>query len=91
MTYELDLSDQAKEDLVRLKRNEPAAFHKAAGLLYELQEHPRTGTGKPEPLTGDRVGQWSRRITRRHRMIYEIKDKMVRVYVLSSFGHYDDK
>lgn len=89
--YQLDFTDQAKGDLAKLKRNEPSAFKKATILLAELQEHPRTGTGKPEQLTGDRSGQWSRRITQKHRMVYTIEDDIVEVYVLSSYGHYYDK
>ena len=91
MSYTVLLSPDAKEDLARLKKNEPKAFDKDRGLLYELNEHPRTGTGKPEPLTGGRAGQWSRRITQKHRMVYTIEDDIVEVYVLSSYGHYDDK
>lgn len=49
------------------------------------------GTGKPEPLSGDRSGQWSRRITQKHRLIYEIEENIVTVDVLSAYGHYDDK
>ena len=60
---------QALEDLAKLKKSEPAAFKKAGKLLGELQEHPKTGTGKPEALGGDRSGQWSRRISQRHRLI----------------------
>ena len=60
-------------------------------LEKELMEHPKTGTGKPEPLGGNRVGQWSRRITKKHRLVYEIHDKEVVVIVLTAYGHYDDK
>lgn len=91
MSYTVHLSPDAEDDLAKLKRNEPKAFDKARRLLYELNEHPRTGTGKPEPLTGDRSGQWSRRITQKHRMVYTIEDYIVKVYVLSSYGHYEDK
>jgi toxin YoeB len=91
MSYTVHLSPDAEDDLAKLKRNEPKAFDKARRLLYELNEHPRTGTGKPEPLTGDRSGQWSRRITQKHRMVYTIEDDIVKVYVLSSYGHYEDK
>ena len=91
MTYRLDIADQAKEDLARLKRNEASAFTKAKKMIAELREHPRTGIGKPKPLTSDRAGQWSRRITRKHRMVYEIHDESVSVCLLSSYGHYDDK
>ena len=60
-------------------------------LLNELIEHPRTGTGKPKQLSGDRVGQWRRKISDKHRLIYEIHDQVVEVLVLSAWGHYDDK
>ena len=56
--YTLTFSPQALEDLAKLKKSEPAAFKKAGKLLLELQEHPMTGTGRPEPLSGDRAGQW---------------------------------
>lgn len=89
--YTLDIAPQALEDLAKLKRSEPAAFKKAGKLLLELQEHPKIGTGKPEPLGGDRADQWSRRISQKHRLIYEIEDLTVKVDVLSAYGHYDDK
>lgn len=88
--YTLTFSPQSLEDLARLKKSEPAAFKKAGKLLLELQEHPMTGTGRPEALSGDRAGQWSRRITQKHRLVYEIENDVVNVAVLSSYGHYDD-
>lgn len=91
MTYEIVYSPRAKEDLALLSRTEPAAFKKARKLLNELIEHPRTGTGHPEPLSGDRAGQWSRRISKKHRLIYEIFETEVYVDVLAAYGHYDEK
>ena len=91
MAYSLKFRKQALEDLASLATNEKKAFAKAQILITELREHPRTGTGKPEPLSGDRVGQWSRRITKKHRLIYEIHDNEVVVIVISAYGHYDDK
>ena len=67
--YTLEFAPQALEDLSTLKKSEPAAFKKAGKLLVELQEHPKTGSGKPEPLAGDRIGQWSRRISLKHRLM----------------------
>ena len=89
--YKLVFAPQAIEDLSILKKSEPAAFKKAGKLLVELQERPKTGTGKPEPLSGDRVGQWSRRISQKHRLVYEIEEAVVKVDVLSAYGHYEDK
>ncbi len=91
MTYKIRYQRQAIEDAKRLKQEEPKAFEKLLKLEAELKEHPRTGTGKPEPLSGNRAGEWSRRITRKHRLVYEIHDTEVVVLVLTAYGHYDDK
>ena len=65
--YKLDYTDRALQDMQRLKREEPQAFKKLGKLLDELMNHPKVGTGHPEPLSGDRAGQWSRHITKKHR------------------------
>ena len=72
MIYNVIVAPRAEMDLKRLLENEPKAYAKALSLIGELYEHPRTGTGKPEPLSGDRSGQWSRRISKKHRLVYEI-------------------
>lgn len=91
--YQLRFDDEATEGIARLKKSEPAAFKKLVKLLSELQEHPKTGTGKPKPLGGDRAGQWSRHISDKHRLVYLIdEDEVVSIIeVLSVWGHYDDK
>lgn len=89
--YDVRYQKEALDDLAKLKRQEPTAFRKAVKLIDELYEHPRTGTGKPEPLRGDKAGQWSRRITQKHRLVYEIRDLEVIVIVISSYGQYEDK
>ena len=91
MIYRVLLKEQAEEDLYQLAINEPKAFSKAQSLLEELREHPKTGTGKPELLRGERAGQWSRRLTKKHRLVYEIHEDQVIVLVLTAYGHYDDK
>ena len=91
MSYNVIVAPRAEKDLKRLLENEPKTYAKALSLIGELYEHPRTGTGKPEPLSGDRSGQWSRRISKKHRLVYEIKDEEVIVLVLTAYGHYSDK
>lgn len=89
--YSITLSEEAKEGLAKLHRSEPSSFKKALKLLNELIEHPTTGTGHPHTLTGDRAGQWSRKISKKHRLVYSVEESMVYVYVFSAYGHYDDK
>lgn len=89
--YNIVFAPKAIEDLKKLRKNEPTAHRKAIKLINELMDHPKTGTGHPEQLKGERANQWSRRITKKHRMIYEIFETEVHVNVLSAYGHYEDK
>ena len=91
MSYKIEFKKQAEKDLFALAKSEPKAFLKAQSLIEELKVHPKTGTGKPEQLSGDRAGQWSRHITKKHRLVYEIHDMEVVVLVLTAYGHYDEK
>jgi len=89
--YRIDFQTRAREDLLKLAKSEPKAYKKAVKLLEELAFHPTTGTGHPHQLSADRAGQWARSITKKHRLVYEIRDMEVIVLVLSAYGHYDDK
>ena len=90
--YNLNITVQAKKDITFLKKNGgKTIINKIEQLLLELMQHPRTGTGRVEQLKGDRHGQWSRRIDRKHRLIYTIDDDIVTVTIIAARGHYDDK
>ena len=91
MTYNVLVTKEAQNDLKKLLQSEQQAYKKALKLIAELYEHPRTGTGKPEQLTDNRSGQWNRRISNKHRLVYEIHDTEVVVLVLTAYGHYGDK
>ena len=47
------------------------------------------GIGKPEPLTGDLQGEFSRRINDKDRLVYHIEGG--RIYIAHCRGHYGDK
>ncbi|MDR3189410.1 MAG: Txe/YoeB family addiction module toxin [Prevotellaceae bacterium] len=89
--YRVGFTIKAREDVAKLGRSERQAHKKFTLLIQELCEHPETGTGHPEPLGGSRAGQWSRRITQKHRLVYLINKEEMEVLVISAYGHYDDK
>ncbi|MDR1984269.1 MAG: Txe/YoeB family addiction module toxin [Prevotellaceae bacterium] len=91
MIYNIDFTQQARDDISLLKKSEPSAFKKLEKLLLEIREHPMWGTGYPEKLKYDFAGCYSRRITNRHRLIYEVFEDTVRVLIISAYGHYNDK
>lgn len=72
MIYELEFSDDYYLDINNLKSN-PTLIKKIDKFLDEIEEHPTTGTGKPEQLKGYRERNiYSRRIDKQHRLVYEI-------------------
>ena len=92
MNYKLIIEPEADNDLERhIRAGNKKLLKKIYQLFEELKQHPETGTGKPEPLKEDRAGQWSRRISDKHRLVYKIEENKVIVLMLSSGGHYDDK
>ena len=92
MIYEVEFTDAALNDIESLRKaGEFAAIRKIDALIDQLQKHPFTGTGKPEPLIGDKKGQWSRRIIGKHRLTYSVNNEKITVIVISAYGHYDDK
>ena len=58
-------------------------------LLKDIDRNGYDGIGKPEPLTGDLAGYWSRRIDDCNRIVYRIKEDTVLIAQCGS--HYRDK
>jgi toxin YoeB len=42
-------------------------------LIKEAARDPGSGVGKPERLSGDLSGFWSRRIDQEHRLVYTVE------------------
>jgi toxin YoeB len=91
MSYTLRYLDEAKEVIDKYKKSNPTAYKKIVRLLEEITEHPREGTGRPEPLKGGDGITYSRRISGKDRIIYDIYDDVLVVLIISVKGHYDDK
>ena len=89
--FKIEFTKQGLEDIRKLQKNEISAFKKVSVLIEELKKHPRSGTGHPEQLKEYGNETWSRRITKKHRLVYSIEDQRVLVLILSSYGHYNDK
>ena len=89
--FRVIVSEQAKKDLLQIQRSgDKASIKKVEQIISELYDHPETGTGKPERLKFDLTGYWSRRINRKDRLIYFIKNDIITVTVVAALGHYED-
>lgn len=57
-------------------------------LIKEIQRHPFEGIGKPESLSGNLSGYWSRRIDEKNRLVYRVDGD--EVTIAQCGGHYSD-
>ena len=86
--YAIEFTKDAQQDLIALQKHSPKSISKLIKLIDELKEHPRSGTGQVEQLKGYKKETWSRRISKEHRLVYEIHDEEILVLVVASYGHY---
>ena len=89
--YKIEFTKDAQKTLVKWKKSNPKSFKKLEKLLPELAEHPRTGTGHPEPLKNGNDITYSRRLSAHDRVVYDIYDYQIVVNILELEGHYNDK
>jgi toxin YoeB len=62
------------------------ALRRINRLIEEAVRDPGEGVGKPERLSGDLSGCWSRRIDQEHRLVYTFVDG--ELVVISARYHY---
>jgi toxin YoeB len=55
---------------------------KISSLVAAIRQNPFKGLGKPEPLKNDLSGKWSRRIDKKHRLMYAVRDNTLYIYSL---------
>ena len=85
----LVLEDLAQEHIHDQLISEPKLIKKIFDLISDIQKHPFEGKGKPEALKHNYTGYWSRRITDKHRLMYQITDD--EIIVIRCRDHYEDK
>ena len=85
--YLIKYDKQATKDIKNLKSAKLDG--KAKSLIEVLRNNPFEPPY--EELVGNLAGLYSRRINIQHRLVYEIEETVVKVDVLSAFGHYEDK
>ena len=86
---EIVLLEQARKDRDYWKKSGNTKIqNRISALLKDILQHPFTDIGKPEPLKHNLKGLWSRRINEEHRLVYQVSDGIIYVYVLSMRFHY---
>jgi toxin YoeB len=76
------------DDLAHWIATDRKTAGKIVKLLDDAWRHPATGLGKPEALSGELSGYWSRRIDGANRLVYRFCDGAIEV--IQCRGHYSD-
>lgn len=87
MSWRLVFTRQAKKDAHRIAQE--GLKPQASRLLDILKEDPYRNPPPYEKLVGDLLGAYSRRITIRHRLVYQILDEIKTVKVIRMWTHYE--
>lgn len=73
-------SKNSWEDYHSWQSKDKMILQKINLLIREIQLSPNQGSGKPEPLKFDLEGLWSRRIDRKHRLVYCVVNDELLIY-----------
>jgi toxin YoeB len=82
----LEFDPNAWEDVLFWKKTNRKKLAKIFELLSAIGINPLSGIGKPEQLKYGLSGCWSRRIDKRHRIVYKLSNEAV--IILSCRYHY---
>ena len=82
-------SDDAWEDYLLWQISDKKIVKRINQLIKDIERNGCSdGIGKPEALTGDLSGEFSRRIDDKNRLVYHMEDK--RIFIVQCKGHYQD-
>ena len=81
-------TDIGWEDYLYWQTEDRKTLRKINTLLKDIERNDNEGIGKPELLTGDLSGFWSRRINQKDRLIYALE--MDQIIIIACRYHYDD-
>ncbi|MDR1189316.1 MAG: Txe/YoeB family addiction module toxin [Bifidobacteriaceae bacterium] len=82
-------TDDAWADYLYWQTQDRKTLRRINALLKDIERDPFQGIGKPEPLTGDLQGYWSRRVDESNRIVYKIEG--TQMVIAQCGGHYGDK
>ena len=83
-------SDDAWEDYLYGQAQDKKTLKRINQLIRGIERNGcLEGIGKPEPLSGDLQGEYSRRINEKDRLVYHMENG--RIYIAHCKGHYSDK
>jgi toxin YoeB len=89
MSRNLTFTSTAWNEYMDWQKRDKKIANRINLLIKDIQRSPFEGLGKPEPLKENLSGYWSRQITEKHRIVYEVSKDNLKIIQVEN--HYDDK
>jgi len=80
-------AEDAWGDYLHWQTHDKKLLKRINSLLKDIQRHPHTGIGAPEPLRHQWSGYWSRRISKEHRLVHKIAENAI--WIAQCRYHYE--
>ncbi|HVO72536.1 MAG TPA: Txe/YoeB family addiction module toxin [Ignavibacteriaceae bacterium] len=83
-------SPESLRQKIKIEKTKSAEhfFSKVILLIEDIKKNPFNGKGRPEHLKYKIPPCWSRRINKKDRLIYRIKENQIEI--ISILGHYEN-
>jgi len=82
-------TDDAWSDYEHWQTQDKKTLRRVNALIKDIKRNPYEGIGKPEPLSGNLSGCWSRRIDDKNRVVYRVVNNSIEF--LGFRKHYSDE
>jgi toxin YoeB len=85
----VDFSGNAWEDYIYWQTQDKKTLKRINQLIKDIDRNSYEGIGKPEPLSENLAGFWSRRIDEKNRLLYRVENGIITIFELRT--HYANK
>jgi len=89
MGYSITYTKQAIKDEKLLKQH-PSLYKKAFSFIQIIEVNPFQMPPDYEKLKGDLDGSYSRRLNKKHRMVYQVYEEQKVIKITSLWSHYEN-
>ncbi len=79
---------EAQKDLAYWKSKNKSVLSRIIDLIESIKINPGLGIGKPERLKYKNENIWSRRIDKKHRVVYLVEEDKT-IFIIQCRFHYD--
>jgi len=89
LTCKIIWTPEAETDLNYWKSKDKQKITRIIALIESIKTNPKHGIGKPEHLKYKTKNIWSRRIDKKHRLVYLISEED-KIYIIQCRFHYQN-